>query len=67
MRFFLGAIVIAIGLFFFLCASMKSDFFIYQMFVARARIKWKDKVYLFHKVIGIIIINFGLLIAMKFF
>jgi len=62
-----GSIVIAIGLFFFICASMRSEFFIYQIFVDRARIKWKDKVYLFHKIMGIIIINLGLLIAMNFF
>jgi hypothetical protein len=67
MHLFWGALMIAVGLFLFICSSKKSDFFIYQMLVARSRILQKEKVYLFHKVAGIIIINLGSLIAMEFF
>ncbi len=67
MHLFWGALVIAAGLFLLICAIRKSNFFLYQILVARSRILWKEKVYLSHKVAGILIINLGVLIAMKFF
>ncbi len=67
MYLFSGLLIIALGLFLFICAIRKSDLYIYQKLVARSRILWKDKVYLMHKVAAILIINFGVLIAMRFF
>jgi len=57
--------MVAIGLFLFICASLKSQLRIYQLLVARSRIMWKNKVYVSHKVAGILIITMGLLMALK--
>jgi len=65
MHLFWGALMIAIGLFLFICASMKSELHIYKLLVARSRIMWKEKVYTAHKVAGILIINMGLLVALE--
>jgi len=65
MHLFWGALMVVIGLFLFICASLKSEIYIYQLLVARSRMMWKDNVYLSHKVAGILIITMGLLMALK--
>jgi len=65
MHLFWGALMVAIGLFLFICATLKSELRIYQLLVARSRIMWKDKVYVSHKVAGILIITMGLLMALE--
>jgi len=57
--------MVSIGLFLFICASLKSQLRIYQLLVARSRIMWKDKVYVSHKVAGTLIITMGLLMALE--
>ncbi|TWT56930.1 hypothetical protein KOR42_02860 [Thalassoglobus neptunius] len=58
-----GLVMVVIGLFFVVSAWLKSDFFIYRMFVARSKILWRDKVHTFLLLSGVVIILVGVLMA----
>lgn len=59
-----GLLTIAIGLFMLVCGSMKSDFIIYRLLAARSRILWGDNVHRFYQVAGVLVIVFGILMAL---
>ena len=61
-----GIVLSIVGLFFLISGLIKSDFFIYRLFVARSKILWKseEKVHKFYQVIGVLIIVFGILVAL---
>ena len=59
-----GILMIAIGLFMVVSAGMKSEFFIYQLMVARSKILWGENVYRFHQVVGGLIIVVGILVVL---
>ncbi len=62
-----GGLIILAGLFLLICGSLKSDFIIYRLFVAKSKISWGEKVYLFHQISGgVVIIVFGLLVALGY-
>jgi len=61
-----GGLMIIAGLFLLICGSLKSDFVLYRLLVARSKILWGDKVHRFHQVSGILIIVFGILYAFGF-
>ena len=61
-----GILVILAGLFLLVCGSLKSEFFIYRLLVARSKILWREKTYRFHQVVGIIVIVFGVFIALGY-
>jgi hypothetical protein len=56
----------AAGLFLLVCGSLKSDFTIYRVLVARSKILWGQHVYRFHQVTGVIVIVFGALVALGY-
>jgi hypothetical protein len=58
-----GSLIIAAGLFMLVCASLKSEFVIYRLLVARSKVLWGEKVHRFHQVAGSMVIVFGLLVA----
>ena len=58
-----GILLVAAGLFLLVCASLKSEFFIYRLAVARSKILWGENVYRFHQIAGGAVIVFGLLVA----
>ena len=60
---FWGILMVAVGVFFLVCATMRSDFVVYQLIVARTRLSWGDSVYLFHQVVGGILLVLGVLWA----
>ncbi len=62
MNYVWGSLIIVIGLFFAICAFMKSDFIVYKILTARSRRLWKDNVHNIYKVIGGIIIIVGFLV-----
>ncbi len=47
-----GALMVVIGLLMVAGASLKSEFIIYRLLVARSRMLWGDKVHLFHQIAG---------------
>jgi hypothetical protein len=60
-----GILIILAGLFLCISGSVKSNFIVYRLFVARSRIIWGDNVHRFYQVVGIIVIVFGLLVALN--
>jgi len=61
-----GILIIIAGLFLLVCGSLKSEFFIYRLIVARSKILWGEKTYRFHQVVGIIVIVVGVLVALGY-
>lgn len=60
-----GILIILAGLFLSISGSVKSNFIVYRLFVARSRRLWGDNVHRFHQVAGIMVIVFGLLVSLN--
>ena len=58
-----GSLIIAAGLFMLVCASLKSEFIIYRLLVARSKILWGENVHRFLQIAGTMVIVFGALVA----
>jgi hypothetical protein len=58
-----GVLMAAIGLFMFVCATLRSEFIIYRLMVYRAKILWGENAHRFLQVVGAIIIVVGVLWA----
>jgi len=63
MHIFWGSLMMAVGLFMLVCASLKSEFIIYRLLVARSKILWGEHVLRFLQVAGTMVIVFGALVA----
>jgi len=61
-----GSLMIAVGLFMLVCASLKSEFIIYRLLVCRSKILWGEKVHRFHQITGTMVIVFGVLMALGY-
>lgn len=59
-----GALIVAAGLFMVVCGSVKSQFIIYRLLVARSKILWGEKVHRFYQIAGAIVIVFGVLVVL---
>jgi len=59
-----GSLMIAAGLWMLVCASLKSQFVIYRLIVARSKILWGDNVHRFHQISGALVVVFGILVAL---
>lgn len=60
-----GILIILAGLFLTICGTVKSNFIVYRLFVYRSKLLWGDNVHRFYQVVGIIVIIFGLLVALN--
>jgi len=60
-----GLIIVA-GLFMLICGLLKSDFIIYRLMVARSKILCGENVHRFYQIVGIIVIVFGILLAIGY-
>jgi hypothetical protein len=62
-----GVLMVAVGLLMLVCASLRSNFIIYRLMVARSRILWGqgDAVYRFHQISGLIIVVLGALWSLR--
>ena len=58
-----GCLIAAVGLFLLVSGTLKSQFIIYRLLVARSRILWGERVHGFYQVAGILVIAFGILFA----
>ena len=65
MHILYGILMALIGLFLVVSATLQSDFIIYRLLVARSRLLWRDRVHLFHQVVGAILVVLGLLWACR--
>jgi len=59
-----GALIVLAGLFLVASGRSKSEFFIYRLLVARSKILWGDNAYRFHQIAGILVIIFGVIVAL---
>jgi len=58
-----GWLIAAVGLFLFVSGTMKSQFFVYRILVARSKIVWGEGMHGFYQVAGILVVAFGILFA----
>ena len=63
MHWFWGTLMAIIGLLMLVCGTVKSDFVVYRLLVARSRILWGDAVHRFYQVSGLIVAVLGILWA----
>ncbi|WP_442505885.1 hypothetical protein SH528x_004698 [Novipirellula sp. SH528] len=61
-----GCLIVAAGLFMLVCGLRKSDFIVYRLMAARSKILWGEKVHRFYQIVGVIVIVFGALVALRF-
>ena len=61
-----GILVILAGLFLLISGSVKSNFIIYRLLVYRSKILWGEHVHRFHQITGVMVIVFGLLVALGY-
>jgi hypothetical protein len=61
-----GILIILAGLFLLICGSLRSNFIIYRLLVARSRMLWGDSAYRFHQISGAIVIVVGILVAVGY-
>ena len=59
-----GVLIVGAGLFMAICGSLKSKFIIYRLMVARSKILWGGNVHRFYQIVGVIVIVFGVLVAL---
>lgn len=57
MNYLWGSLMVLIGLFLLVSALKKSEFIIYKLFVARAKLLWGDNVHFFFIVVGAILMG----------
>ncbi len=60
---FWGILMVVIGLLLTIGGWTESQFWLYRLLVARSKMLWKDQVHKFYRVVGIIIIIFGIFMA----
>ena len=58
-----GWLIAAVGLLLFVSGTIKSQFFVYRLLVARSKILWGDRVHGFHQVAVILVVASGILFA----
>jgi hypothetical protein len=59
-----GCLTAAIGLALFIGGYLKSEFVLYRLLVARSRLLWGERVHKFHQVAGLMVLLFGILLAL---
>lgn len=63
MHILYGTFMALIGIFMLVSASLRSNFVVYRLLVARSRLLWRDQVHRFHQVAGAILVVLGILWA----
>ena len=64
MSYVWGGFIAAVGIFLFVNAARKSEFIVYKLLTARSRILWKEHVHKFYMVVGVLVVFFGILVAL---
>jgi uncharacterized membrane protein len=54
-----------VGAFLLVCATRRSELVVYRLLVSRSRLLWRDRVHLFHQVVGGILLVLGVLWAFR--
>lgn len=61
-----GTLLVLAGLFLLVCATLRSEFALYKLLVARSRMLWSENAYRFHQIAGAIVIVVGVLVALGY-
>lgn len=61
-----GILIVIAGLFLLISGSLKSEFFLYRLLVARSRILWGEHTHRFHQIAGVMVIVFGIVVALGY-
>ena len=61
-----GLLIVAAGLFMFVCGRLKSEFMVYRLLVARSKVLWGKNVHKFHQIAGAMVMVFGILVALGY-
>ena len=61
-----GILIVVAGLFLLVCGTLKSEFLVYRLIVARSKILWGENTHRFHQVAGAIVIVVGVLVALGY-
>lgn len=66
MQILWGTLMFAIGIFMLVCGTLKTEFILYRLLVARSRMALgeRDAVHRFYQLVGIILIVLGILWAL---
>ena len=61
-----GVITALVGMFLLVSGLTKSNFIIYRILMAKSKLFWKeeDKIHRFYQVAGILVVVFGILVAL---
>jgi len=65
MAIFWGTLITLTGLFILVGTTLRTDFIIYQLLIARSQLLWSDHGHLFHQLVGALLIGLGLLWACR--
>jgi len=57
-----GVFIIIVGALMLIGGTLKSDFVVYRLLVARSKMIWGDKVHTFYQVAGLLVMFFGILL-----
>ena len=60
MNILYGIMIIIAGFLLLIGGTLKSDFIIYRLMVARSKMLWGKHVHRFYQIVGVIIILFGI-------
>lgn len=58
-----GILIIIAGVLLLIGGTLKSNFIIYRLMVARSKILWGENVHRFYQIAGLIVIIFGILVT----
>ena len=61
-----GIILVVVGLFLLISGSLKSEFIIYRLLVARSKLLWGEHTHRFHQIAGVMVIIFGILVIIGY-
>ena len=61
-----GILIVIACLFLLVCGSLKSEFIIYRLLVARSKLLWGENTHRFHQIAGVMVIVFGILVALGY-
>jgi len=60
-----GILIIIAGVLLLIGGTLKSNFIIYRLMVARSKILWGENVHRFYQIAGLIVIIFGILVTIR--
>ena len=61
-----GILIVVAGLFLLICGTLRSEFLVYRLIVARSKILWGKNTHRFHQIAGAIVIVVGVFVALGY-